>query len=354
MLRRGEVSSPGGDYLQLPSPVATVNVTPSNIVSTASTAAAGTHLLLSAVDGDYDGLSITVNNGTSALPVIMRPANKNQAPRFKGETRLLGGFGQIWGCNWNNQTGDRTSRMLRLEGNDWLLAYNDFQPWQMGVEWRSSGAANCRVHRGSFYNQGDPTASNGGEACKVGVSSTLNVDLAAIIDWCRFRDFTAERETISGKSEGMHVRDCDIRNSRQLVLRHARSCIIERVRSDDKIAVQGPDHIIRNVIASEVEFNNGYQDGDEVHSGSSAVYLAAKRCKAQRITGNLSIGDDPFTTNGPYNALATDCTHSEVTGSVSDSGVNTSAAASIAAESIPSLTAGDVGVQAYRSQVTGA
>ena len=354
-----EVAAPISDFIQLPTPLTTVTANSSNFASVVSSAAAGTRILLDESTGTFNNVDVTNNNGTLANPVVICPANKNDTITFRGKSTFRGsGHLQIFGCEFDGSLGTPDA-VVDLIGQNKTVAYCVINPYGIGITADQSSNDNIRITRTHFTPPILTTGSIGKSSWKFGSQADLSNDNNIEVDWCLFDGPVYQREQVSGKCAGIHIHDCQFnRNSdsqqRDIAIRHGRNAIIERVRAvDHDIVVQATGHIIRNCVCDEVILAKGFQDGDLELGGSSAVYLSAKRCVVQQITGDLHIGGVPFADSN-FTVLPDACTYSNISGTVTNEGTNTGTAPTIPAEIVPTITSADVGLNAYRTYVTNA
>lgn len=354
------VTPPNPSQTEFPVPLQVVVANTSNVESVVSSASAGTRVLLS--DGIYTDKTLSNTNGTIANPVQIMPADKNGSVIFRNSTFLDGDSGHklLAGVTFDNTNSG--SRAVRQRGRNWTIFGCVFRPSGIAFANEVSGAIGFKIERCDFIG---PTNSGGGlSSIKYGGPTGFHdLDMQGEVAWCRFTGPWKQRESAwSGKAAGLWVHDCTIYNNegstREAAIRHGESAIIERVRyADGRIVFNGTDCIVRNCVCKEVEFLAGTDDGDGDWPSTSEFYMSAKRCSAQRITGNLLIGQPTFggTTGGgkSFDELPRDCSYSDITGTVSDLGINTTAAASITAETAPTLVAADVGLEYYRNNVIG-
>lgn len=352
----------GGNALQLPTPTGTVNATPATVEGLASSVAAGTQVRLASNAGNYQDLNLNVANGTPENPVVFVPSDKNDTIVLRGVTLLNGGNGQIWGMEVAS-AGSNDDRMLEVRSTRWTVAYCDMKPFGVGSASEQSASTFTRLHRCRFFSPVNTASSTGKSQIKYGFSASASINLGMEVDWCIFEGPWFQREgPISIKAAGLWMHDCQCNRNgeaqeRDIAMRHARSALLERIRfPGGDIVVQGTDHVIRNCIVDAVVLAKGTDDGDNTGNGSSSLYLSAKRCVVQRITGDLEIGGVPFSSS-MFDTDATDNDYSDVSGTVTiapGSAASTGTAPTIAAETVPTLTTADVGPAAYRTLVTAA
>jgi hypothetical protein len=357
----GDAATPSGDtFVQLPTPEDTVTVSNlTALLAAVNVAPPGRHILVD--PGNYGGFNTTFG-GTAAAPVIIRPSDKNDPPIFTGTCNLYGTGGGMWGSIFRNHTGTALpgTRSIRVYGTDMWLAYNDIEAGGMALEIASTAPRRTRVERNRFHNQPSEPAGAGGEAIKSGVSGSLTVPHATLVQLNLIEDYVLERETISIKGE-MIFRRNHLKGSRQIAFRHCRACTVEENRietpfsdSDSgRIQVNGPDNIVRGNIGTLITVDRGTDGGDTVVTGSSAVYLAATRTTLQNNTMSnaIRVGDNPFSASLPEPVVNTNGSNDTPAYTLLN-GATVGTAATVTSQTPPTLTSLTTGIIAYRNEVT--
>lgn len=342
-------------FERLPAANGTVTATDGNLADLINTAPAGRQIRVP--PGTYAGRAVNCANGTQANPVILRPSDPANPPRFNGTWDVSGGGLQFWGIDFRNHNGEATSggtKNVRLYGNDVGWYYCDIEPAGIGIEVANTSVRRWRTHRCRMHNPAPGTGA-GREVLKTGVSGSGRVAHAGLVDYCLFQDFVGERESISIKGQ-IHMYRCHGIGCRDIAFRHVgiRSIVEETrwVGSQARIPVNGADHIIRNVVCPTVEVWRGTHSGDSTVSGSSGVYLAALRATLQRVTANvIRVAPYPFestqgSTYGAIQATGTTASNNSVAVTISN-GASVGTAPTIAAVEPPFLTSATTGVLAY-------
>lgn len=354
----GGTGGEGTDYIQMPQATRVLTANNFNLETVLANALPGDRIELS--PGKYNSLNLTNNTGTQSNPIIICPADKNTLCRFTNETQLLGnGHVHIYGCQFD-QDGGTENRLCEVRDANWMVAYCHFKPYGIALSGEIAPAKDFRCHRCLFDPPINTVGSTGKSSFKYGFKPSLDLDMRWEIDWCLFEGPSSQREHVSIKAAGMWMHDCQLNrngdsSTRDLAVRHGEMALLERIRYDDgDIVCQATDHIIRNCVCNNVILAKGTDDGDITVEGSSSFYLSCKRTTVQQITGNLIIGGPdgvPFS-GSQFDTDPRDNSYSDISGSVDDNGINTSIAPSIPAETVPTITPSDVGLSAYRTQVT--
>lgn len=345
-----------GDFAQPPATVGGPTTTSDgNFVSDAASVPAGRHILLPS--GTYSGRTINFVNGTTDLPIIVRPENAGSPPVLRGTWIITGGNVEFWGIRFQQVAPSAVgSRALRFQATNIWLKYCDVEPRGIGVELRNSSATNCGVYRCLFdgSDQVGVSGANGYEAIKGGASGLYATDLNFQALITKFKTFDKEREAIKMASAGMYFYRCQAVNCSDISFRDCTGCSLEECDwGSSRMNIWGENHRVDNCKAGRIDVCRGNLPADGPSTGAGSQYMAADNAILRHnVCTGLYIGvDRGWGATWSYQATNTKLLGNTAT-PVSQNGATWSTAAAYPAATPKTVNDGDVGLAGYVSRVT--